>query len=151
MSKHRRPGDRRPGLVLAALAVAGVTLLGASSPALAAKGGKGGAVGGSAESSISLVLRDSADDLPNWGEHVSFLVSTSATSRPYVTLTCSQGGSQVSTMTAGFFPDYVWGQDFALSSSAWKGGPADCLADLHYTSANGRSVHLASLGFSVAA
>ena len=41
MSKHRRPGDRRPGLVLASLAVAGVTLLGASSPAMAAKGGGG--------------------------------------------------------------------------------------------------------------
>ncbi len=43
MSMHRRPvRGRRTGLAAAALAVAALTTLGASAPALAAKGGGGG-------------------------------------------------------------------------------------------------------------
>jgi hypothetical protein len=48
MSLHRRPvRGRRTGLAAAALAVAALTILGASAPALAAKGGGGKPSGGS--------------------------------------------------------------------------------------------------------
>ena len=71
MSMHRRPvRGRRTGLAAAALAVAALTTVGASAPAIAAKGGGGEGkptkpISGS--STLSLVLLDSADTVPSWG------------------------------------------------------------------------------------
>jgi hypothetical protein len=61
MSKHRRPTQhrRRTGLTVAALAVAAITTLGASTPALAAKGGGGGKPGGSGSTSGSCSVNPS--------------------------------------------------------------------------------------------
>jgi hypothetical protein len=141
MSKHRRPGDRRrPGLVLAAISVAAITLLGASSPALAAKGGGGGGgkpqAGGT--SSLELVLLDAADGVANHGDRITFNLSTTATDRPYVSLRCYQDGAWVYAASVGYFDGYPWAKEFTLSSSSWPNGAGDCTARL-YTTKDGRA------------
>jgi hypothetical protein len=133
MSKHRRPADRRPGLALAALSVAAITLLGASSPALAAKGGGGKGGAGAGTSSLRLLMVDPADSVINQHDEVTFEVSTTATTRPFVGVRCSQdGGNLVYDGYVGYFPDYfsdtTW---FTLDSPYWTDGvAADCVARL---------------------
>ena len=118
--------------------------------AIAAKGsggkGKPGVDGGS---SLTLVLLDSTD-VPHYGQQVTFDVSTSATSRPYVQLSCYQGETLVAAGSAGFYDDYPWPweRNFTLSSNSWTGGAADCVTDLTYW--NGRRwITLTSLSFHV--
>lgn len=101
-------------------------------------------------SSLSLVLLNSTDGLPHWGQNVTFTVSTTATSEPYVSLNCSQNGVLVYGASAGFFPGYPWpgSQIFPLSSPSWTGGAASCTAKLYYV--NGRkTITLATLNFRV--
>jgi hypothetical protein len=154
MSKHRRPTDRRRrGPAVAALAVALITTLGASSPALAAKGGGGKPPSGSGSSSLSLVLLDATDGLPHYGQRVTFRVSTTATTRPFVRLNCYQNGVWLYAASAGYFADYPWSQDFILSSGGgaeggWSSGAADCDATL-YSNDGKRSTDLAKIAFHV--
>jgi hypothetical protein len=143
---------RRLPVRLALVAATGALLLALAPIALAAKGGGkggGGTSGGSGSSSLNLVLVNSSDGSPHWGQTVTFDVSTTATDRPYVTLTCSQNGTQVYSMTAGFYPSYPFTHYYSLSSSAWTGGAADCMADLHYSTSSGKKVTLATLSFAV--
>ena len=77
--------------------------------------------------------------MANWGETVTFTVSTTATTRPSVELRCSQAGQLVMYSSAGFYPEYPWGQNFVLRSQAWTGGDADCTARLYSTSSDGMS------------
>jgi hypothetical protein len=153
MPKHRRPTERRRrGPAVAALAIALITTLAASSPALAAKGGGGKPPnGGSGSSSLRLVLLDSTDGLPHYGQRVTFSVSTTATTRPFVRLNCYQNGAWLYAASAGYFADYPWSQDLILSSSAsgaWSGGAADCEATL-YSNDGKRSTDLAKIAFHV--
>lgn len=70
------------------------------------------------------------DGLPNWNDVVSFNVSTTATSQPYVNLVCSGNGVGYNSWK-GVFPgslDTNW--NFTLSSGGWTSGPADCTATL---------------------
>jgi len=99
-------------------------------------------------SSLALVLRESADGVPNHGETVTFTVKTSA-SRPFVELTCRQNGSMVYSASAGFFPDYPWSTDYVLSSLAWPSGGADCAARLYTVDNRARRSVLATLTFTV--
>ena len=155
MSKHRRPGDRRPGLVLAALAVAGVTLLGATSPALAAKGGGAGKpTGGGGKNttqtgSLSLRMLDPTDTTVNYADDITFDVQSSAT-YPMVEVTCYQGATLVFRQGVGFYPGYPFSQTFHLAGWAWPGGAATCKAELYAANSDGsyRS-HLADLPFTV--
>ena len=119
MSKHRRPGDRRPGLVLAALAVAGVTLLGASSPAMAARGGGGGKA---SDASLDVVLIESADAVVSHGDRITFHVSQSKTDRPFVGLKCWQGTTGVYNSSIGIFEQYMFDPWLTLDSSYWELG-----------------------------
>ena len=150
---------RKPAaiLIVTALALFALLLLPA---AFAAKGGNGGGKGkgngggGSGDGSSSLVLVVLDQYLPdaNWGEQVTFQVSTTATDKPYVNVNCYQGGTLVYSSSAGFFDGYAWPwtQIFTLRSNAWSGGEADCNAALQYW--NGRSFStLTSLSFPVAA
>lgn len=153
MPKHRRPADRRrSGPAMTAVTVVLITMLGASSPALAAKGGGGKPPGGgSSSSSVRLVLLDSTDGLPHYGQRVTFSVSTTATTRPFVRLNCYQNGGWLYSASAGYFADYPWSQDLILSSSAsggWSGGAADCDATL-YSNDGRRSTDLATIAFHV--
>ena len=128
-----------------ALVVSLATIL-ALAPAALAKGPAGG---GGGASTMSLVLLNSTDGSAHYGQSVTFDVSTTATSTPWVKLNCMQGSAWVYTSNAGFYPSYPWGQDFLLTGPSWTGGAADCVATLYTGSKSGREVDLASVSFHV--
>src|SRR5262245_24919993 len=66
--------------------------------------GSGGTTTGGGGGTISLVLLNSTDGLPHFGQYVTFNVSTSATAYPYVTLTCYVNGVADSSATNAMFP-----------------------------------------------
>jgi hypothetical protein len=118
-----------PRIALVASLVAAICV--ALAPAaLAAKGGGHSGEGGttSGASSISLVVVNSSDGLAHWDGEVTFDVSTSATSEPWVELTCSQNGVVVYIGRRGFFERSLSTQVFTLASNGWTGGAADCTA-----------------------
>jgi hypothetical protein len=117
-----------------------------------AKGGGGGKPGGSTGGTGSLALvmvnDGNANGLPNWGDQVTFNVSTTATAEPHVDLTCSKNGVLVLGATTGFYASYPWPwtQVMTLSSPSWTGGAADCTATLYYFSGS-RNTVLSTLRF----
>lgn len=139
-----------------AVAVTALCLVLAPS-ALAAKGGGGGQGGGGKPTSgngtgtISLVLLDSTDGLPHWGQQVRFDVQTTATTQPRVDAKCYQSGTLVYSGTTGYFASYPWPwtQTFTLSSQSWTGGDADCSAVLYSMTNSGAKTTLATLNFHV--
>ena len=102
--------------------------------ALAGKGGKPGGHGTTGGGSLALVMVADANlnGLPNWGDTVSFNVSTTATTQPHVSLQCFQSGVLVYTTQTGYYAGYAWPwtQNMSLWSYAWTGGAADCTAYL---------------------
>jgi hypothetical protein len=102
-------------------------------------------------SSMDLVLLDSADDVPNWGEHVTFAVETTVTEKPFVQLDCFQAGELVYAMSAGFWDGYRFTKTYTLSSSFWTSGAADCVARLFHVASNGKNVVDMTMPFTVAA
>lgn len=121
----------------------------------AAKGGgggghKGGGSTGGGSIAVVMVADANANGLPNWADQITFTVSTTATSYPYVQLSCSQGGVLVYSASAGFFPSYPWPwtQNFTLSSNSWTGGAASCKATL-YSVDGGSETILTTLSFNV--
>jgi len=128
-------------LALAALPASGVAAKGGNGDTASQGGGKGGGGGkgkgggGASSSSLTLVMVGdaNADGVPNWGDTITFDVSTTATSNPYVEVTCSQNGAIVYSAWAGFYDSYPWpGQRLMpLSSPSWTGGAADCRATLN--------------------
>ncbi len=135
----------RRGIVglLATSVLFSVSVLGA-----AAVTAGGGGHPQSTNSSLSLVLLNSADGLAHWGQQVTFNVSTTATTEPNVSLNCYQTGVLVYGAVAGFYPSYPWPwtQIFTLSSPSWTSGAADCTATLYYFSGR-KTVTLATLSF----
>src|SRR5881296_2957247 len=87
-------------------------------------------------SGFNLVVLNSTDGLAHWGGQVTFTVSTTATTEPHVSLRCSQNGVVVYATQTGFYAGYLWPwtQVMTLSSVAWTGGSADCVATLYYFS-----------------
>ncbi len=114
---------------------------------LAAKGGHKPAP---STGSLSLVVLNSTDGLPHWGQQVTFNVSTTATTEPHVSLQCSQGGVLVYAAQSGYYASYPWPwtQVMTLSSAAWTNGSAECVASLYYFSGT-NSVTLGTLAFTV--
>jgi len=136
---HSRPRASRFGRRLTVLiAVATLFALLAVSPAAAR----------TSESSLSLVLLDSADGRPNVGEQVTFDITTAA-AQPFVNVRCYQGDAFVYDAWAGFFDGAWFGQTFTLSSTYWQSGDADCRARLIKYGRNGREHVLAHLPFRV--
>jgi hypothetical protein len=130
--------------------IAAVALAPAASAGKPSKPAAGG--GGGTGSSLTLVLLNSTDGTPHWGQQVTFSVSTTATTQPMVKLECFQAGVRVYHSSAGFYPGYPWpwAQTFTLSSGAWTGGAASCTASLYHW--NGRRyVTLKTLSFAAAA
>jgi hypothetical protein len=130
--------------------IVAVLLLVTASAALAAGGGGKP----SSSSSISLMLMaaptTSATASPSYGDAVTFAVSTSATTQPFVHVKCSQNGSLVYEA----WQSWAKGpQSFTLGgTTAWQGGAADCSAYLENWdsySKNGKITALASTGFQV--
>jgi hypothetical protein len=125
---------------------------------LAAKGGGGTGGGGnkpgggSGTGTVKLVVVSSpySDGLPHWGGQVTYTVSTTATTQPYVSTTCYQGSALVLGTSAGFFPSYPWqsAQVVPLQTQVWTGGAADCTAKL-YSMNGGRQTTLSTLSFHV--
>ena len=124
-----------------------------------ATGGKGGGKGGGGTTSggggsLSLVMV--TDLLPSGeslGDRVTFAVSTTATTMPWVTVKCYQGGTLVLQQSKGIFPTSL-GQIFTLGpTTLWQSGGADCTATLenwYSYSKNGSITALASISFPVA-
>lgn len=86
------------------------------------------------------------------GDAVTFTVATTATDRPFSTVTCEQNGELLYRSTRGHFDDYyeyVGEPIHYLSSFGWTGGDADCQADLTYRARNGRYRVVASTTFAV--
>ena len=122
--------------------------------AFAAKGGGGnGGKPSTGSSSLSiqkpLVYDTNGDGVPNWGDTITFNISQTATTEPYVDLTCSQNGVVVYGATAGFFASYPWPwtQNMKLGSQMWAGGNASCAAVLYMFYGGGKKQILAKLSF----
>jgi hypothetical protein len=137
-----------------------ILVLGLVPVAFAGKGGndgggggkRGGGTGGSGTLSVAMVADANQDGLPNWGDTITFNVSTTATTEPHVNVTCSQGGVVVYGAATGYYASYPWPwtQNMTLSSQMWSGGAASCTAVL--SAYSGTSVTtLGTLSFSVAA
>jgi hypothetical protein len=99
---------------------------------------------------IDVVNVDPLDSTVNYGDTITFSVTTSAT-RPFVQLSCFQAGDLVYSKSAGFFADYSFSNTYTLSSSYWSGGAADCTATAYYFTSTGREQVLTTLDFPVAA
>ena len=120
--------------------------------ALAAKGGGGSKPsGGGGSGSLGLAMvTDAGTPGVSYGDTVTFNVSTSA-SFPSVQLACYQNGTLVYTSTRGFYPTYMWSDNYLLEGGYWSGGAASCTATLYTTSKNGSNTTLATLSVLVAA
>jgi hypothetical protein len=129
------------GATLEATLIVALTFGLIAGTAFAAKGGAGkGPSGGG--SGLSLVVIDSVDGVPHFGQRVTFDVTTGAT-QPQVNVSCYQNGTRVYDEWHGFFEDAWFGQIFTLGPTpSWTGGDADCTARLVTFSKNGRlNVH----------
>ena len=119
--------------------------------ALAARGGASGKgkPGPAPTGSFSLVLVDSTDGVPHWGQRITFNVTSSA--RYYfVAVSCYQGGVLVYRADKGFYPAWPWSKEFTLQSYAWSGGAADCSAELYSQNSDGSKRRtLATMSFPV--
>jgi hypothetical protein len=119
-------------------------------------GGKGGGhnAGGSTTGGGTIALADSLvvdqneNGKPNFGDVVTFDVSTTATTQPYIHLVCSGSGASYDSWR-GYFPgslDSNW--NFVLGSGGWTSGAADCTAWLGMYTKRGFQ-RLTSTGFHV--
>jgi len=123
-------------------------ILGSTEAFAAARNGGGGGHKSAPTGNLSLVLLNSTDGLAHWGQQVTFSASTTATTDPHVGLKCSQNGVVVYSAQSGFYASYPWPwtQVMTLSSAAWTGGSADCVASLYYFSGT-NTVTLGTLSF----
>jgi hypothetical protein len=114
-------------------------------------GGGGGTTGGGTSLTGPVMVTDlNGNGSPNFGDTITFNVSTSAT-WPSVEVDCSQNGTLVYQGIVGFYPTYAWSRDYTLQSSLWTGGAASCTARLYTTGKNGSQQTLSTLSFSVGA
>ena len=125
--------------------------------AFAGKGGNHGGGGtttgtGTGSLTLKMVTDRNLNGLPNWGDTITFVVSTTATTEPHVNVSCSQNGVVVYGASTGYYASYPWPwtQNMTLSSQSWTGGAAACTATLQAYS--GTSVTtLGTLSFQVSA
>lgn len=148
-AKHLRPTPtgRKISRAVTVPTVLALAVAGIAAPAFAGKPvGGGGTSGGS---SLSVRVLDGPDATPNFGETITFNV-TSSTEKKWVDLACYQGGTFVYSSTAGFYADYPWAPNYTLRSASWTSGGADCSAKLYTTNSKGRQSTLATMSFTVA-
>jgi hypothetical protein len=142
------------GALVATLVVglmAGTALAGKPTGGGSTGGGKHGG-GGSGSLTVAMVADANHDGLPNWGDAITFNVSTTATTEPHVNVTCSQNRTVVYGASTGYYASYPWPwtQTMTLASQAWTGGAASCTAAL--SGYSGTSVTtLGTLSFQVGA
>jgi hypothetical protein len=134
------------------LAVLALALVPAA--ALAGKGGNhpaggGGSTGAGSSISGPFMVTDMNTSGLSRGDKVTFNVSTTATTRPWVNVNCYQGATWVYGEWHGFFPEYLYGQTYTLGPTRmWQSGGADCTAALVSKDGN-RDKILTSIGFYV--
>jgi hypothetical protein len=99
-----------------------------------------------------MVADTNGNGAPNFGDEITYNVSTSATAYPYVSTQCYQGRTHVLSASAGYYPSYAWpgAETVALQSGAWTGGGASCTATL-YSMDSGSQATLATLSYTVGA
>jgi hypothetical protein len=99
--------------------------------ALAGKGGpKGGGTTTGGSGTLAMVMvTQTPDGLPHWGNVVTFRLSTTI-AQPWVHLVCKQNGAVVAEGWNGYFVGSLTGTNFGLYSPAWSSGAADCTAYL---------------------
>jgi hypothetical protein len=118
--------------------------------ALAGKGGGATPKGGTSSLTLAMVDDANGNGLPNWGDTVTFNVSTTATSQPQVATACVQNGTQVYYHEGGFYPGDPWAPGDQMYVLGWSsGGAADCTATLFYMNRKMQQVNLTSIGFHV--
>jgi hypothetical protein len=118
---------------------------------LAGKGKPGGGGSTSGSGTIALTLLNSTDGLPHFGQEVTFAVTATSTTQPWVRLRCFQNGVLVYEQANGIFANSL-DQNFTLGPTpSWTGGAVDCTASLEDWSgySKGKIVTLATLGFHV--
>ena len=131
---QEREGRRHRGLKVFVLLCA---LMVIALPAMAAKGGgkghggSGGSTGGSGTISLKMVTDANGNGTPNYGDQVTYNISTAAT-EPRVELLCYQNKVMVLDAVTGFYASYPWPwtQVMTLSSQSWTSGAAECTATL---------------------
>ena len=115
--------------------------------------GGGGSTGGSSGSISPVMVNDVGTSGTSLGDTVTFNVSTTATTKPWVTVKCFQNGTLVSKESNGIFPTSL-DQNFTLGPTGfWQGGAASCTATLENWdgySKNGSITPLASISFEAA-
>ena len=101
---------------------------------------------------LAMVADANQNGLPNWGDTITFNVSTTATTEPHVNVSCSQNGVVVYGASTGYYAAYPWPwtQNMTLSSQSWTGGSASCTATLQAYSGTSVST-IGTLSFTVAA
>src|SRR3954451_15796345 len=114
--------------------------------ALADRGSNGNTGARRSDPTLVMVNDLNGNGVPNYGDTVSFNVSTTA-SYPALQLACYQNGPLVFAQSAGFFPTYAGSKNFALQGDRWSGGAADCTATLYTTSSNGKQTTLDTTSF----
>ncbi len=129
-------------LVLFALVFAAIGgIISYSAFAAPAKGGKG-------TIAMKLVTDNNGDGKPSFGDVVSYDVTTTSTSFPWVNTKCTQNGTTVYEQWAGFYDSYNGGKNFTLGpTQSWSGGPASCTASLASFDKSGRPQMLSSINF----
>ena len=88
--------------------------------------------GGSGTLAWQMVTDLNGNGAPNWGDTITFVVNTAATTEPHVNLTCKQYGAVVYGASTGYYASYPWPwtQNMTLSSQSWTGAAASCTAVL---------------------
>jgi hypothetical protein len=140
---------RKPTPVGAVLAgVVLVLSLGLVPAAFAGKGHQAGSGGSSSISGPVMVVDSNGNGLANWGDTVTFNMSTTATAQPYVHLVCSGNGIGYDSWKGVFAGSLDTNWNFVLSSGGWTSGAGDCTATLGMYTKQGFD-QLASTSFHV--
>jgi hypothetical protein len=138
-----RRGRRFLGATAEALLVTGLVFGLIAGTTFAAKGGNRGSL------DLVMVEETNLNGLPNYGETITFDVSTSATDTPTVNVRCHVGDALAYDGWASFYA-WAWGsRTFTMASSFWSSGAADCVARLVMFGKNGRERTLTELPFHV--
>jgi hypothetical protein len=120
--------------------------------ALAGKGrpgGGGGTTSGTSTITGPYMVTDVGTSGVSFNDLVTFNVSTTATSQPYVNVLCYQNGVLVMNSWNGFFDTALNPtRNFGLYSPSWQSGAADCTAWVDMYTKQGTS-QLASTSFHV--
>ena len=142
--KIRKPTPA--GAVLAGVVL--VLSLGLVPAAFAGKGHQAGSGGSSSITGPVMVVDNNGNGLANWGDTVTFNMSTTATAQPYVHLVCSGNGIGYDSWKGVFAGSLDTNWNFVLASGGWTSGAGDCTATLGMYTKRGFN-QLASTSFHV--